>query len=209
MLFAIIIATAIISVFCFRSEKATTGLALSPYMVRHRRQWYRIITHGFVHGDWTHLLINMIVLFSFGAYVYDLFDGGLPARSVIPDSMHAGTAFALLYFGGMVFSSIYDLVKYSNNAKFLSLGASGAVSSVVFASILYSPLSKIYFFGIIPIPAVLFGILYLAYETFAARSGRGRINHHAHIFGAIYGLIFPLTVGGTKQLGLFFEALGL
>ena len=123
--------------------------------------------------------------------------------------MDPNIKFSLLYFGGIVFASIYDIRKYKDNPYYTSIGASGAVSAVVFTSIFYAPLSKIYLMGLLPLPAVVFGILYVGYEAYSARRGGGNVNHHAHIFGAIYGFIFPMLTGGMSQLRFFTDGLGL
>jgi membrane associated rhomboid family serine protease len=102
--------------------------------------------------------------------------------------------FTALYFGGMIFSSAYDFVKYRNNVYYQSIGASGAVSAVLFSSILLNPWGTILLFAVIPIPGILFGILYLAYCRYMARQASDHINHNAHFYGALYGLVFPVLL---------------
>jgi len=182
--------TVIISIFCFNSANLFGALSLKPYRVVHHKEWWRVITHGFVHGDYMHLLINMIVLYSFGSYVEKYF------AILRTDGMIGSPfwAYMVLYFGGMVAATVHDLIKNRNNPYWSSIGASGAVSAVVFSTIFFEPWGKILLFGIIPIPGILFGILYLAYTQCSARRGKDNINHYAHLYGAIFGFIYPLIL---------------
>ena len=190
MTYIIIAVTVLVSIACFNDRRLFAALALRPYEVWHRKQWWRLLTHGFVHGDWGHLLVNMIVFWSFGMATENI----LKTQQVAGVISEWHTTYALLYFGGMAVASVYDVIKRRDDPNYTSIGASGAVSAVVFATIFFSPLSKIYLFGLIPIPGILFGILYLLYESYAGRRSGDGINHYAHIFGAVYGFIFPLLM---------------
>ncbi len=184
----IIVATAITSIACFKNRELFHKLAMTPYYVTHKKEWYRVITHGFVHSGYPHLLINMFVLLSFGRYV----------EAMISSRFENGTlTYIMLYFGALIFASIPDIVRQKNNYYYTSIGASGAVTAVVFTSILFSPWSMLYFFAIVPIPAIVFGVLYLWYESYANRRGGGNINHSAHIYGAIFGFIYPIIMKPT------------
>jgi membrane associated rhomboid family serine protease len=188
--YILIALTVLTSIFCFNSGPLFEALALKPYRVIDHREWYRVITHGFVHGDYTHLLVNMIVLFSFGSSVEPLLkqlhQEGITGNGTV--------AYLLLYFGGMAFATIRDLVKNRHNPYYTSIGASGAVSAILFTSIFFDPWGKILFFGIVPIPGILFGVFYLAYSQFSGLRGRDRVNHFAHFYGAVYGFLFPLAL---------------
>lgn len=184
--YIIIAITLLVSIPCFSNRSLFYKLSLSPYNVVHKNQWYRILTHGFVHANYTHLLINMLVFWSFGQNV-----------EMIMNQISGGdgnAAFISLYVGALIFASIYDLVKHKDNYYYNSIGASGAVTAIVFTSIFFNPWSKIYFFAIIPIPAIVFGVLYLWYESYMSGKKGDNVNHHAHIFGAIYGLLFPIAL---------------
>ena len=177
----IIILTAIISIACFNNRNLFDHLAFSAYQVMKKGEWYRMITHGFVHGDWMHLFVNMFTLYFFGQAIEDFFHLlGFGAW-----------AFVLLYLGGMVIASVYDLVKRAKDPYYLSIGASGAVSAVLFAAIFLNPWEKVYLFAAIPIPGILFGLIYLFYCQYMAKRGGDNINHNAHFYGAVYGFIFP------------------
>ena len=190
MTYIIIFLTVVVSIVCFGNRPLADRLALQPFAVFKRHQWDRLITHGFVHGDYTHLLVNMFVFWSFGSNVERLF-----RTQEFAGVVRNGTlTFLVLYFGGMIFASIYDLYKYRNNPAYVSIGASGAVAATVFTSIFFDPLGMIYFFGFLPIPGILFGILYILYEGWSGRRAGDSINHNAHLFGALYGFIYPLFI---------------
>jgi len=181
----IIIITIVTSMLAFSKPDFTEKLILQPYLVQHKKEWFRMVTSGFLHADWLHLLVNMFVLFSFGGVVnmyYKYFFGNL----------------GNLYFVGLYLTSIFaanvsTLFKYKDVYAYRSLGASGAVSAVVFASILFQPLSKIYLYGIIGIPGIIAGIMYLVYSQYASKKQNDNINHDAHFYGAVYGIIYTLV----------------
>ena len=169
---------------------------MSPYQVIHRKEWYRVITHGFVHADMTHLLVNMFTFWSFGIYMEQYYQ-------------YVGLGkwgFLLLYFGGMIFSSSFDLAKQKDNPYYLSVGASGAVSAVLFSSIFFDPWGKIYFFALLPIPGILFGVVYLLYCQYMAKQASDHINHNAHFLGALFGFLLPALLN-PSLVKLFVGAL--
>ncbi|MFI3267298.1 MAG: rhomboid family intramembrane serine protease [Rikenellaceae bacterium] len=189
----IIAITAIVSFMSFRNRSLFYKLALNPYDVFRKNQWYRVITHGFVHGDMAHLLVNMFVLFSFGSYV----------EAVLGSISSMGSPiFIIFYLGALIFASIYDIITKRNNYLYNSIGASGAVSAVIFTSILISPWSKIYLMAVLPIPSVVFGVLYIIYEQYMNKRSKGNVNHRAHLWGAAWGLVFPILLE-PKLLGNF------
>lgn len=180
--YAIIAITVVVSFLCFNNRQLFEKLALNPYRVVHAHEWYRIITHGFVHADGTHLFVNMFTYWSFGTYIEKVFEVA-----------GWGTGYyLLLYFGAMVIASVPDLIRYRNASWYRSIGASGAVSAILFTSIFLNPWDKILLFAVIPIPGILFGVVYLIYCQYMARRGGDNINHNAHFYGAVYGFIFPL-----------------
>ena len=190
MTLIIVIITSVISILAFYSENLMSGLIFNPYQVIHRKEWWRVLTHGFLHADWTHLIVNMIVLYSFGRNVESWIN-----QMRVEDYVKSPVlTYSLLYFGGIIVSAIPTLIKQRNNYMYNSVGASGAVSAVVFTSIFFSPLDKIYFFGAIPIPGIIFAVIYLVYSSFMSRRGKDNINHDAHFAGAVFGFVFPVFI---------------
>ncbi len=199
MLTEVILAiTVIVSFLCFSNGELFNKLSLKPYRVVHANEWYRLITHGFVHGDWMHLFVNMFTFWSFGRYI----------ESAFQYLGFAPWVFVLLYLGGVVVASVGDVVRYRNTSWYASIGASGAVAAVLFTAILLNPWDKVLLFAIVPIPGILFGVIYLAYCQYMARRGGDNINHNAHFYGAVYGFLFPILLE-PKLFQLFLSHLGI
>jgi membrane associated rhomboid family serine protease len=162
----------------FAAPKIIERSLFRPYYFLRRRQYDTIVTSGFVHADLPHLIFNMVT-FWFFAFPLEKEIG--PVR------------FALLYFLGLVVSDAGTYFKHRNDPQYASLGASGAISAVLFAAIVYFPWMKLFIIPIpLPIPAPLFAVAYVAYSWWSARQARGRINHDAHLGGALFGLVFVL-----------------
>jgi membrane associated rhomboid family serine protease len=176
--------TAGLSIYGFNNRSVISALILHPYTAVRHREWYRIVTHAFIHADWMHLIFNMVALWSFGAAIFE----AMGRMTLIP-SVH----FFVMYFGAILFSSISDLVKHRKDQSYATLGASGAVSAVIFFSILINPWSMILIF-FIPCPGIIFGALYLVYSQWMSRKSVGKINHDAHFYGALFGLLYPLFI---------------
>jgi len=190
----IIILTGIISFIAFQKPGIMRKYDFAPYQIAKKKEYYRFFTHAFLHADWTHLIINMLVLFSFGSHIENIFSHY--EIHFIFRTPHS--AYLLLYIGGIIISSISTFLKQRGNTEYLAVGASGAVSAVVFCSIFFSPFGKILFFGVIPIPGIVFGVLYLIYSSYMSRKGGDNINHEAHFWGAVYGFVFPVMLDPSK-----------
>jgi membrane associated rhomboid family serine protease len=183
----IIILTCLVSFAVFNNPNLRDSLIYSPYLVKHHGQWYRIFTHAFIHANWSHLLFNMMVLYFFGDHVISIFEQRIGINGQI--------GFAILYVGGILFSSISAFARHGDNEHYLSLGASGAVSAVLYAFIILAPTVSLYLFFIpIPIPAFVIGIGYLWYEARSDKNGNDGIAHDAHFWGAVFGLIFVIVL---------------
>jgi membrane associated rhomboid family serine protease len=198
----IVIITVLTSVVALRRRELLTRFDLSPYRAVHARQYYRVFTHAFLHADYLHLGINMLVLYSFGTGVERIF-GSLEQQGVI---FSGPLLFLLLYLSSIALSSLSTVVRYRDNPDYAAVGASGAVSAVVFTYIFFAPLQKIYFYMVLPIPGILFGILYLLYSSYMSRRSRDNINHAAHFWGAVVGFIYPLLLE-PRLFGVFIENL--
>jgi membrane associated rhomboid family serine protease len=186
----IVIITAVITIIAFKRQDLMRKFDFAPYRISRKKEYYRFFTHAFLHADWIHLIINMLVLFSFGQHVEKIF-GGLEISGYISLPW---LSYLLLYTGGILLSTITTYFRHLNNPNYIAVGASGAVSSVLFTSIFFSPMGKIYFYGVIPMPGILFGVLYLIYSSYMSKKGGDNINHDAHFWGAVYGFTFPLFI---------------
>jgi membrane associated rhomboid family serine protease len=196
---AIIVITSLISLYAFYNAEIFDRLKFNAYAIKHRNQGWRFFTYGLVHANWPHLLINMFVLYSFGKVVAQSYHFLFGTKGYL--------FFLLLYVGGILFSVLFDFGKQKDNPGYNAVGASGAVSAIVFASILLYPSGSLYLFPIpFPIPSVVFGILYLVYTAYMARRGTDNIGHNAHFWGAIYGLAFTLVLK-PGLAGMFWEQL--
>jgi len=185
--------TVIVSLIAFNNRELKYKLTFSPYTCKHHNKWYNVLTHGFVHGDYMHLIFNMFVLFSFGFQKTgpEYYDEGLEGNFEMFFGEMGQLWFLTLYIVGILVATLPAFYKHSDNPNYLAVGASGAVSAVLFASIVLHPFNDIFIFFIpIGIPSIIFGPLYLAYEIYMSKKGKGNIAHDAHIAGAIFGIIF-------------------
>jgi membrane associated rhomboid family serine protease len=186
--------TLIVSVIGLTRPQLVDKLLLRPYYLARRGEYYRLFTSGLVHADWWHLIFNMLTFYFFA----------FPLERVLGQ-----TYFLVLYLLGLVLSDLGTWVRHRNDPEYASLGASGAILAVLFAFIVYYPDQSMYLFPLpVPIPAPLFAVGYLAYSWWSSRQNRGRINHDAHIGGAITGLLFVAVTdpGAYRRL---FEVAGV
>jgi membrane associated rhomboid family serine protease len=185
---AIIIVTALISIVAFSDEKLLRKTILNPHVTWHKREYHRLLTHGFLHANWTHLIVNMLTFFFFAP--------------VVLEYMNKPWLFIIFYLSGIIIASLSTLFKHKDDPGYNSLGASGGVSAILFASVMYQPLSSIYFYGFIKMPAIVFAVLYLVYSQVMSRRSKDNINHDAHFFGAVFGIVFPIIV--EPQVAVYF-----
>ena len=183
----ILVVTVIVSYQANNRPSLKEQLLYHPYRVKAFKEWHRIVTHAFVHADFTHLALNAFVLFQFGARLEGLMQQTLGAAF-----------FPMLYFGGIAFAAIPGMVRHHGNPSYRSLGASGAVSAVLISYILHFPTAELLLFFIVPLPAFIVGILFFVYEHQMDKRSLGNIAHDAHLWGGLYGLLF--TVATTPQV---------
>ncbi len=199
MTYIIIGITVVVSIIAFNRQELFDKLKFNAYLVAGRKEWYRFLSYGLVHADYMHLFINMFVLYSFGEIVEAFYSHYFGNKAIL--------FYLLLYVGGIAFSTLYDYGAHRKDSWYNAVGASGAVSAVVFASIILYPTGKIFLFFIpIGIPAPIFGLLYLGYSFYMARKGTDNIGHNAHFFGALFGIIFTILLD-TDILKIFFSSL--
>ena len=177
LIFAITILT---SVMAFYNENLIANLILHPYSVSRKQRVYTVITSGLIHGDWMHLAFNM---FSYYFFAFPL------------EKAMGHWQFGLLYVASLILSDLPTIQKHKDDYQYRCLGASGAVSAVIFGFILYNPAADFIIFPIpFGIPAILFGPLYLVYCHYASKHGRDNVNHDAHMYGALSGLIITIIL---------------
>lgn len=178
----IIAVTCVVSFLAFSDKRLLERLILWPPAISRQNQYYRLLSYGLVHANGMHLLFNMITLYFFGQYMESLYTAYL-----------GPFGFPLFYAGGLVVSILPTYFANRDNPRYRSLGASGAVSAVLFAFILVQPWATIYVY-VLPVPAIVFAVLYIVYSMYMDRRADDNINHGAHLWGAAYGFAFTLIM---------------
>lgn len=200
MTYAIIGFTVLISLLAFRDRKVFDGMVFEPFTINTQQDWFRLLTHGFIHGNIPHLAINMFVLFMFGPLVERGYMELTGRSGLLP--------FLILYIAGITLSSLPGYFKHKWDPAYRAVGASGATSAVVFASILMYPTNTMYLLILpIPAPAWVFGILYLGYEWYQGQRASDGIAHDAHFAGALVGILFT-SILDPGVVGRFVQAIG-
>jgi membrane associated rhomboid family serine protease len=180
----IIIITCIITLTGFRNGRVLDDLIFWPPAISKKYQYYRFITCGLIHADYMHLIFNMVTLYFFGTIMEAHYQGELGLQKWY---------YLALYVGALIVSNIPTYIKHRNDYNYRSLGASGAVSAVLFAFILLSPWQQIIVI-VFPVPAIIYGGLFLFYSAYMSRKGGDHVNHDAHFYGALFGILFTIAV---------------
>lgn len=191
---AIIAVTALVSWLGFGNEKVVQRLILWPPAMTRGHQYDRFIGYGLVHGDFTHLLFNMVTLYFFGRAME-----GFYAQYLGP------FGFLGFYASALVVSALPSYLRHRHDPQYATLGASGAVSAVLFAFILLQPWSLIYVY-VLPVPAILYAVMYTGYSVYMNRRQADRVNHSAHLAGAAYGVLFTVMME-PRVVGHFLQSL--
>jgi len=193
----IVATTCLVSLMLMDNRDGKANLIFHPVTIKQHNQWFRFLSSGFIHADGLHLAINMFVLWSFGnaleKFYYPNFIGAA-----------ANIKYLALYFGGIIVSSIPSYLRYQKDNRYAALGASGGVSAVVFAVILFAPWQNLYLYGVIAIPQIIAGVAYLYYSWYKDKKGNDNIGHMAHFTGAIWGLGFTILMN-PSLFGRFIE----
>ncbi len=190
----LIAANVIFSLVGFSNADFLNKTIMWPYGVKRENQYYRFITSGFLHADWMHLIFNMFTLFFFGSaieYYFSFF--GLGGK----------VSYLILYFMGLIIADVPSFLKHKDDYNYRALGASGAVSAVLFAAIIFDPWSSVYLYGALKISALLFAVLYIVYCVYMGKKGGDNVNHDAHLWGSLFGLAFTLILIFALQPDLF------
>lgn len=196
-IFAVIIFA--VSLFAFNNRNVFNSYLYAPYLVWRDRQWYRIITAGFLHANWLHLLVNLFVFWEFGSFLES-------AYISVFGKIGSMLFLSALFLGGIIVANIPALFKHRHDRFFQSIGASGGVSAVLFSYILINPWSTLYLYFVIPLYSLVVGVLFLIYSYWASKNSRDNIDHLAHFWGSIYGIVFTAAVY-PESLRMFFEQL--
>ena len=182
MTLLIIAVTVLVSVLAMKNQRLMDRLVFWVHAIRRNHQWDRFVTHGFVHADFSHLAFNMITLFFFGQFVERIVSARL-----------GSFGFLLFYLSAIVVAIVPTYLKHRNQANYMSLGASGAVSAMTLVFALVNPWSLIFVF-FIPVPAIIYAALFIGYSIWRDRQQGDNVNHNAHLAGALYGILFMLLL---------------
>lgn len=180
----IIVLTSIISFLAFNNARLMNALIFWPPAVSMRHQYYRFVTCGFIHADIMHLAFNMFTLYFFGKALELYYMGDLGLEPYY---------YVILYFAALIVANIPSYLKHRDDYAYRSLGASGAVCAVLFAFILLRPWAPILLF-VIKMPAIIYALLFLGYSIYMSRRGGDNVNHDAHMWGALFGILFTAAV---------------
>ena len=221
---ALLIVTIITSYQAMNNYELKYKLIFNAVDIQQKKEWYRFWSHGLIHADWIHLAVNMFVLYEFGHVVEMIFNGGYKGLAMtshgvfpIPNYMNVntfynfdfgimGSLFYLLLYGlGLAAASLYSFFKHRHNYGYSALGASGAVSGIVFAYILFLPTQLLYLFGIVPMPAIVMGVAYLIYSHVMAKRGRDNVGHDAHFWGAVWGFVFTAALRPSLLINFWYQ----
>lgn len=191
--FSLIAVNVIISLIGFSNADFVDKTIMWPYKIKREKQYYRFITSGFIHADFFHLLFNMFSFYFFGTAIeHYFFQYGLGGN----------VSYLLLYFLGVIIADIPSYLKNQDNYNYKALGASGAVSAVIFACILFNPWGTILIY-FIPMPFIVFAFLYLGYCIYMSKRNIGYVNHDAHLWGSLFGLIFTAILIASLNPEMF------
>jgi membrane associated rhomboid family serine protease len=195
----LLISIGAVSYISFSNAEMFRKLLFNPYTIIREKQWYRFISSAWLHGDMMHLFVNLYILYSFGNYL-----------EMITTTWFGGAGsfyYLFLFVGSVIIGHIPSYIKHKDNYSFSSVGASGGVSGILFACILVSPLMQLRLFFAIPINSLIFGVLYLAYTWYMSKKGGDIINHDAHLWGALGGMILLIAIKPVVLTNFFSQLL--
>lgn len=191
--FILIAINVIVSLIGFSNADVIDKTIMWPYGIKREKQYYRFITSGFIHADFIHLLFNMFSFYYFGKAIELYF---------AQYGLGGNISYLLLYFLGLIIADIPSYLKHQDDYNYRALGASGAVSAVIFACILFQPWGTILIY-FIPMPFIVFAFVYLGYCIYMSKKNLGHVNHDAHLWGSLFGLIFTAVLIAVMSPQLF------
>jgi membrane associated rhomboid family serine protease len=180
----LIIITAVTSYYGWNKSEIQNKWMFNPYAIYHGKQYYRFLTSGFIHSNTMHLVFNMIVLYYFGGNIERIYEYLFGSMGIV--------FYLVTYLVGIVVANLKTYFKHKNSSYYNSLGASGGVASILFASILYQPTEGICLYFVICLPGFLLGALYLIYSYYSGKKLSDNINHDAHLYGSLFGVLFTV-----------------
>ena len=186
----IVLLTAGVSWAGFSNPRVIQALILWPPAIRQKSEFYRLVTYGVVHGDWMHLIFNMITLYFFGQAMEQFYNRQM-----------GQLGFVFFYVLALIVSILPTYITHRADPTYRSLGASGAVSAVLFAFVLFDPWQRMYVL-FVPMPAIIYAVLFVAYSVWSQKKGTDNVNHSAHLWGAAFGVAFTLAI--EPRVGLLF-----
>ncbi len=192
----IIIITVIASLYAWNKPHILQRWIFNPYAVNTRQEYFRFITSGFIHQDYMHLFFNMFTLYFFGNQIEQIYAYLMGEIGLV--------IYVAMYLLAIIVSDISTYLKHRHDPGYNSLGASGGVSAVIFSFILFDPTSNLYLFALIPIPGFILGALFLIYSFQRSKQTGDRINHDAHLYGALFGILFTIILE-PNVIGSFFR----
>lgn len=181
----ILLITLGVSIPAFKNQNLFYKYDFAPYAADKQKEWFRFITHAFLHADWWHLGVNMFVLWMFGSTTQYFFEAYLGTKGIL--------YFILLYFGGVVFAVLPTFKKHKENPNYHSVGASGAISALVFSYVIFNPAADLCLYGVFCFPGIIWAVIYLIYSYQKGKNSNDNINHDAHFWGAVYGIAITLV----------------
>ena len=191
--FILIAINVIVSLIGFSNADVIDKTIMWPYGIKREKQYYRFITSGFIHADFIHLLFNMFSFYYFGSAIEFYF---------AQYGLGGNISYLLLYFLALIIADIPSYLKHQDDYNYRALGASGAVSAVIFACILFQPWGTILIY-FIPMPFIVFAFVYLGYCIYMSKKNLGHVNHDAHLWGSLFGLIFTAVLIAVMSPQLF------
>ncbi|MBL0740191.1 rhomboid family intramembrane serine protease [Chryseolinea lacunae] len=185
--YVIMAVTIAFSFYAFNRAEVLRKFMMTPYLIHSRKQYYRFVSSGFIHNDHMHLLLNMFSFYFFGRNVEFIF------RAIFGPVL-GGVYFVALYIMAIVVSDLPTFLKQKNNPAYSALGASGGVAAIIFASIIFQPLNDICLYAVLCFPGFILGTLYVVFSYYQGRKANDGINHDAHLYGALFGLVFCIVM---------------